>query len=273
LEASYFSDFGDGQYLGHQFRNFSKGILVPLSLGATARLHNRFSIKSGLDTQDIGTAAHGIHNILGPPAFINISRRVSSWIGLAVWLALTLAASCWDWKQVFVRGEVYFVDPDCYSRMTRVQRVIAAPWKAVTFHDFENAPQGITPHTTAPTDLLLAALEGTIRLALGITGIQPVVGSIDLAGVFLSPLLGLALVAFLWWWGRKLNFHIASGRGRGGDSHLGARGSSSDVDHRSVLISAGSSSCCRHRDLEADAIRMESSGRSAVGACSLDLAL
>ena len=88
--------------------------------------------------------------------------------------------------------------------MTRVQRVIAAPWKAVTFHDFENAPQGITPHTTAPTDLLLAALEGTMRLALGITGIQPGVGSIDLAGVFLSPLLGLALVAFLWWWGRKL---------------------------------------------------------------------
>lgn len=123
---------------------------------------------------------------------------------MAVWLALTLAASCWDWKQVFVGGEVYFVDPDCYSRMTRVQRVIAAPWKPVTFHDFENAPQGITPHTTAPTDLLLTALEGAIRLGLGMTGIQAGVGSIDLAGVFLSPLLGLALVAFLWWWGRKL---------------------------------------------------------------------
>jgi hypothetical protein len=122
---------------------------------------------------------------------------------LAVWLALTLAVSCWDWKQVFVGGEVYFVDPDCYSRMTRVQRVIAAHGNR-DVPRLRKRPQGITPHTTAPTDLLLAALEGTNRLALGITGIQPGVGSIDLAGVFLSPLLGLALVAFLWWWGRKL---------------------------------------------------------------------
>jgi hypothetical protein len=131
-------------------------------------------------------------------------RNLLPWAGLAMWLALTLAACSWNWRQVFVGGWIYFADADCYSRMTRVQRVIAAPWKSIRFHDFENAPQGVVPHTTAPTDLLLAALGGAFHLGFRITGAHGAFPPLELAGAFLSPFLGMALVAFLWWWGRRL---------------------------------------------------------------------
>ena len=102
-------------------------------------------------------------------------------------------------------GQIYFADPDCYSRMTRVQRVIAAPWRSIGFHDFENAPLGVVPHTTAPTDFLLAALTGVFHLGFRITGVHAPSSPLELAGAFLSPLLSMTLVAFLWWWGRRLD--------------------------------------------------------------------
>ena len=123
---------------------------------------------------------------------------------LAMWLALALASYSWNWRQVFVGGQTYFVDPDCYARMTRVQQIITAPWKPIKFHDFENAPAGTTPHTTAPMDLLVAALCGAFQLVHWISRVPSPLPPLDLAGAFVSPLLGLALVAFLWWWGRKL---------------------------------------------------------------------
>ena len=136
---------------------------------------------------------------------MRLLRELRSCTALVIWLALTLAACCWNWRQVFVGGQIYFSDPDCYSRMTRAQGVIATPWKSIGFHDFENAPLGVVPHTTAPTDFLLAALTGAIHLGFRITGVHLAHSSLELAGAFLSPLLGITLVAFLWWWGRKLD--------------------------------------------------------------------
>lgn len=116
--------------------------------------------------------------------------------GLVVLLTLTFAVRCWNWPQVFSGGQTYFVDADCYSRMARVQRVLVHPFQSIRFHDFENAPYGITPHATVPMD---AAIAG---LAVIIQPLSP--RALELAGAFVSPLLGLALVIFLWWWGRKL---------------------------------------------------------------------
>jgi hypothetical protein len=129
---------------------------------------------------------------------------VRSALGLMLWVTVTLAACSWNWRQVFFEGQVYFVDPDCYSRMRRVQQVMAAPWSAVKFHDFENAPKGVVPHTTAPMDLLIAAMAGAFKLAFWISGSRSSASVLDLAGAFISPFLGAALIAFLWWWGRKL---------------------------------------------------------------------
>ena len=118
-------------------------------------------------------------------------RPFFPWAGLAVFLTLTFAVRCWNSAQVFSGGATYFVDADCYSRMTRVQRVRAHPLQSIRFHDFENAPFGTAPHTTAPMDLLIAALTLITR-------------SLDLAGALISPLLAVVLTGLLWWWGRKL---------------------------------------------------------------------
>jgi len=122
---------------------------------------------------------------------MRLLRIFLPWAGLGVFLALTFAVRCWNHGQVFSGGDVYFVDADCYSRMTRVQRVLAHPLQSIRVHDFENAPFGTAPHTTAPMDLVIAALTLITR-------------SLDLAGAYVSPLLGVALTGLLWWWGRKL---------------------------------------------------------------------
>jgi len=127
---------------------------------------------------------------------MKILKRLLPIVGLAVLLTLTFATRCGNWPQVFSGGQTYFVDADCYSRMTRVQRVMGHPFHSLRFHDFENAPFGLTPHATVPMDAAIAGLAVII---------QPFSRSaLDLAGAFISPLLGLALVTFLWWWGRKL---------------------------------------------------------------------
>lgn len=151
----------------------------------------------------------------------------SRWRALATWLVLigltTLAFGlrCWNWEQVFVGDEVHFVDADCYSRMTRVERVLAAPWHSIRFHDFENAPQGTIPHTTAPMDFAIAALTKVIDLFL--FAFESLAGAprplqhfsssafspLDLAGAFISPLLGLLLMGFLCWWSRHQPWRMA----------------------------------------------------------------
>src|SRR5207247_11417273 len=65
-------------------------------------------------------------------------------------------------------------------------------------HNFENFPQGTTPHTTAPFHYLILAFA----LAL-----KPfTVDAIDLAGALISLLLALFGGWFLWWWSRRMKF-------------------------------------------------------------------
>ena len=121
---------------------------------------------------------------------------IASLFGLALLLALTVWVRCWNAPDVFVQGKTFFVDPDCYSRMTRVQRVFAHPGTVVHRQEFENWPEGTAPHTTAPFDYLTAGLAGALR----ITG-HEAQAALDLAGAFVSPLLAVAAAAFLWFWG------------------------------------------------------------------------
>lgn len=125
-------------------------------------------------------------------------------------MALGFGLRCWNWDQVFVGDEVHFVDADCYSRMTRVERVLTAPWHSIRFHDFENAPQGTTPHTTAPMDFAIAGLTKVFDLCGSGFGVFPSRSSSrDLAGAFISPLLGLLLMGFLCWWSRHQPWCLA----------------------------------------------------------------
>ena len=127
-----------------------------------------------------------------------VIRVIVGTIEIAILSALILATRCANYQDVFVAGNIYFADADCYARMTRVQMCAKNPGLMVRHHDFENFPQRTTPHTTAPFDYLILGLS----LLLKPFTTQP----LDLAGAFTSPLLALIGGWFLWWWSRRMKF-------------------------------------------------------------------
>jgi hypothetical protein len=127
-----------------------------------------------------------------------VIRRLLNTLEIAILSALILATRCANYQDVFVGGNVYFVDADCYARMTRVQMCHAKPGLIVRHHAFENFPQGTTPHTTAPLDYLILGLSLLLKPFTAHT--------LDLAGAFVSPLLALLGGWFLWWWSRRMKF-------------------------------------------------------------------
>ena len=112
--------------------------------------------------------------------------------------ASILATRCANYQDVFVAGNIYFADADCYARMTRAQMCRAKPGLIVRHHEFENFPQGTTPHTTAPLDYLIVALSLLLKPFTA--------HALDFAGAFVSPLLALLGGWFLWWWSRRMKF-------------------------------------------------------------------
>src|SRR5438046_97310 len=94
----------------------------------------------------------------------NVIRAILSTIEIALLSALILATRCANYQDVFVAGNVYFVDADCYARMTRVRMCNEMPGLIVRHQDFENFPQGTNPHTTAPLDYLILGLSLPLNL-------------------------------------------------------------------------------------------------------------
>jgi hypothetical protein len=135
----------------------------------------------------------------------SVIRGIVAVIEIFFLTALILTTRCANYQDVFVAGNVYFVDADCYARMTRVRMCHSKPGLIVRHHDFENFPQGTTPHTTAPFDYLI------LGLSLAIAAARPAVAPyhLDLAGAFISPLLALIGGWFLWWWSRRMRFRYA----------------------------------------------------------------
>src|SRR2546430_13017102 len=110
-------------------------------------------------------------------------RGILCIIEIALLSVFILATRCANYQDVFVAGNIYFTDADCYARMTRVRMCAEKPGLIVRHHDFENFPQGTTPHTTAPLDYLIVTLSILLRPFTG----QP----IDLAGAVISPFVAL----------------------------------------------------------------------------------
>ena len=125
-------------------------------------------------------------------------RQAVLLVEIAILSALILATRCANYRDVFVAGNIYFTDADCYARMTRVRMCEQHPGLIVRHHVFENYPQGTIPHTTAPLDYLIFALSILLRPFSA--------HAIDLAGAFISPLLALLGGWFLWWWSRRMRF-------------------------------------------------------------------
>ncbi len=116
--------------------------------------------------------------------------------GAFLFAALFLAAVTWNHGQVLIPFPdggtlVVLADGDCHSRMQRAALVAARPGTIVRAHDFENHPAGTVPHTTAPLDYLIAALGLFIH-------------PLEVAGAWISPLLGLLTLLFLFFWSRTI---------------------------------------------------------------------
>jgi hypothetical protein len=126
-----------------------------------------------------------------------VPKIIPTLAGAAFLATLFLAAVAWNRAQVFVpRSDggtlVVYADGDCHSRMQRAAVVAERPGVIIRAHNFENHPQGTIPHATAPMDYLIAALGAVVR--------PP-----DVAGAWISPLLGLATLLFLLLWSVALD--------------------------------------------------------------------
>ena len=116
------------------------------------------------------------------------------WLVLAASLLLALGTACGSYRQVFTEdGGIHFIDADCYSRMTRVRAVSEHPGEVIREHRFENYPFGTRPHTTIPFDYAVYALSLVLKPGCGAR-------ALDLAGAWISPLLGLATIFAVWLW-------------------------------------------------------------------------
>lgn len=143
------------------------------------------------------------------PVSLKTSLRI---VWILACLALALTARCWNLRDVFLEGKIYFVDADCYSRMTRAQIIDRAPGTVLRHHDFENWPQDVTPHTTAPLDYLIVGLKRGLDASFAVLdrGHTSILQTqmLDLAGALISPLLGVAaaLVLALGLWRLRVRF-------------------------------------------------------------------
>lgn len=132
----------------------------------------------------------------------SIYRGVSFWVIFCGLLLLGVGIRFHNLTEVLVGGRFYFVDADCYSRMSRVLRISDAPGTVIGYQDFENWPEGVVSHATAPLDYLIVGLERVLRAVWPESGRLEVLreSTLDLAGALISPLFGLLLCVFLTVW-------------------------------------------------------------------------
>lgn len=123
-------------------------------------------------------------------------RRAGNALLLIALVALAVLARCWNAADVFVEGRIFFVDPDCYSRMTRASEIFHHPGRVIHEHLFENWPTGISSHTTAPMDYSIAVVAWLLKPFAA----HP----LDLAGAVTPVLMGVATLLFLWFWAGRL---------------------------------------------------------------------
>ena len=129
-------------------------------------------------------------------------RAVIAIVEIVALSALIVATRCANYGDVFVNGEIFFTDADCYARMTRVRMCVEHPGLIVRHHSFENFPEGTAPHTTAPLDYCIAALSVALKPFSS--------RALDLAGAMVSPLLALMTGWFLWWWSWRIRLRYRS---------------------------------------------------------------
>lgn len=145
--------------------------------------------------------------LLGP-----LRKRAAILVGFVVFSAAVGVVRFHNLTDVLVAGRIYFVDADCYSRMSRAKMVSEAPGTVVGRQMFENWPEGVMSHATSPMDYTIFGLERLIRFCWPEQGQLAVLraSTLDLAGALVSPLLGVLLCAFIGFWA----YGLQDGSGR-----------------------------------------------------------
>jgi hypothetical protein len=169
---------------------------------------------------------------------------ILSIIEITILSVIILATRCANYPDVFVAGNVYFADPDCYARMTRVRMCSEHPGLIIRHHDFENFPTGTSPHTTALLDYLILALSILLKLFTA--------HSIDVAGALVSPLLALVGGWFLWWWSVKFRYRWVLLILYGSSPILVQGTQLGRPDHQSLLILLVTIAICAEWNLQAE---------------------
>lgn len=116
--------------------------------------------------------------------------REGAWI--VILLVVALGAFTWNRDSVFFEDAIYFLDGDCFSRMTRVRMIEEGGLRSIRHHEWENFPEGTAPHTTIPLDALIAGFSQILRPFSE--------RHLASAGAWISPLLGAGLLFFLAAW-------------------------------------------------------------------------
>ena len=149
-------------------------------------------------------------------------------VAIIVWLAL--AAFTWNREAVFFGGGVYFADGDCYARMTRVRMIEEEGLRSIRHHAWENFPEGTAPHTTMPLDVVIAGMSAAMRAFSE----RP----LEMAGAWVSPVLGWVTVGFLVVWGLalRLPYWWAMGLIAVGSPMLAHGFQVGRPDHQSLLV-------------------------------------
>lgn len=130
-------------------------------------------------------------------------RPLAFSVELIIISLLVLVTRCANYGDVFFGGQIYFVDADCYARMTRARVCFEHPGTIVRRHEFENFPSGTSPHTTALLDYVIVATANLLRPFTN--------NALDLGGAIVSPLLSVALGVLLCWWSRKMRIRFRWG--------------------------------------------------------------
>lgn len=119
--------------------------------------------------------------------------------GFLLYVGAVIGARLWTWGAVFSGGEVYFADPDCYARMSRAVLWEKARWQPIRHHDFENWPEGATPHATLPMDAVIGEIAvPLVRTTMPLASPGRVR---DVAGAWVGVGLAVLTAAVLWgWW-------------------------------------------------------------------------
>jgi hypothetical protein len=122
-------------------------------------------------------------------------------LALGLWLRAVYAP---EWRQTdtmqpHAAFRPWMVEADCYSQMARVQRILHGQGLIQNHFAVENWPDGLVPSTTAPFDYAILLLYAPLCLVTQYP--------LDWAGVLVSPLLWVALVAF-WMIMRSREFNL-----------------------------------------------------------------